>query len=98
MNRVRDMRGGKDYDADFASRMRGTGIWADLLRQRFYKAADRLGYRYNRYELDTSRFRPPALPAPPAPRQDRFSECARRSGRVPASGFPGCRGAVSALL
>ncbi|AOY91364.1 radical SAM protein [Cupriavidus sp. USMAA2-4] len=69
MNRVRDMRGGKDYDADFASRMRGTGIWADLLRQRFYKAADRLGYRYNRYELDTSRFRPPALPAPPAPRQ-----------------------------
>jgi len=62
MNRVREMRGGKDYDADFASRMRGTGVWAELLRQRFYKAADRLGYRYNRYELDTSRFHPPAPP------------------------------------
>ncbi|KWR89550.1 radical SAM protein [Cupriavidus sp. IDO] len=59
MNRVREMRGGKDYDASFATRMRGTGIWADLMRQRFYKAADRLGFRYNRFELDTSRFRAP---------------------------------------
>jgi DNA repair photolyase len=56
---VRDMREGKAYDASFASRMRGTGVWADLLRQRFYKAAERLGFRYNRFELDTSRFRPP---------------------------------------
>ncbi|SDD30248.1 DNA repair photolyase [Cupriavidus sp. YR651] len=62
MNRVREMRGGKDYDADYASRMRGTGIWADLMRQRFYKLADRLGYRYNRFELDTSRFKPPPRP------------------------------------
>jgi DNA repair photolyase len=62
MNRVREMRGGKDYDADFASRMRGTGIWADLVRQRFYKTADRLGFRYNRFELDTSKFRPPPRP------------------------------------
>lgn len=59
MNRVRDMRAGKAYDASFAARMRGTGVWADLMRQRFYKAADRLGYRYNRFELDTSRFRVP---------------------------------------
>jgi DNA repair photolyase len=60
MNRVRDMREGKAYDASFATRMRGTGVWADLLGQRFYKAAERLGFRYNRFELDTSRFRPPA--------------------------------------
>jgi DNA repair photolyase len=59
MNRVRDMREGKAYDASFATRMRGTGVWADLMRQRFYKAADRLGFRYNRFELDTSRFRVP---------------------------------------
>ncbi len=38
MNRVREMRGGKDYDASFATRVRGTGVWADLMRQRFYKA------------------------------------------------------------
>ncbi|CAG2143351.1 PA0069 family radical SAM protein [Cupriavidus plantarum] len=60
MNRIRDMRGGKSYDADFATRMRGSGIWADLMRQRFYKAADKLGFRYDRYGLDTTLFRPPA--------------------------------------
>lgn len=63
MNRIRDMRGGKSYDADFATRMRGSGIWADLMRQRFYKAADKLGFRYDRYGLDTTLFRPPAPPA-----------------------------------
>ncbi|CAG2132736.1 hypothetical protein LMG19282_00661 [Cupriavidus campinensis] len=68
MNRVREMRGGKDYDADFASRMRGTGIWADLMRQRFYKTAERLGFRYNRFELDTSLFRPPPRPIRPTGR------------------------------
>ncbi|WP_420993656.1 PA0069 family radical SAM protein [Cupriavidus sp. 30B13] len=59
MNRVREMRGGKDYDADFSQRMSGTGIWADFLRQRFYKAADRLGLSYKRLRLDTSLFRAP---------------------------------------
>ncbi|KHK58909.1 radical SAM protein [Ralstonia sp. A12] len=62
MNRIRDLHGGQDYKADFATRMRGTGIWADLLRQRFYKAADKLGFSYHRYNelvLDTSQFKPP---------------------------------------
>ncbi len=62
MNRIRDLHGGKDYNADFGTRMRGTGIWADLLRQRFYKAADKLGFSYHRYDklrLDTSQFKPP---------------------------------------
>ena len=43
MSRVRDMRGGKDYDATFGKRMHGEGIWADLIRQRFEKAVVRLG-------------------------------------------------------
>ena len=43
MNRVRDMRGGTDYQADFGKRMRGEGVWADLIHQRFKKAAARLG-------------------------------------------------------
>ena len=38
MARIREMRGGKDYDADFATRMKGSGLWADLIRQRFEKA------------------------------------------------------------
>ncbi len=44
MARVADMRGGKDYDADFASRMKGSGLWADLIKQRFQKAALRYGF------------------------------------------------------
>ncbi len=64
MHRVQDMRGGKDYEAEFGKRMRGTGIWADLLRQRFFKTADRLGYRDNRFHLDTSQFHPPRKPGP----------------------------------
>jgi len=43
MNRVRDMRGGKDYDPSFSRRMKGTGLWADLLKQRFQQAVKRLG-------------------------------------------------------
>lgn len=61
MARMQDLRGGKDYDAHFATRMRGQGIWADLLHQRFVKACDRLGYHRSREPLDVSRFRPAAL-------------------------------------
>jgi DNA repair photolyase len=63
MNRVREMRGGKDYDASFGKRMHGEGIWADMIRQRFEKCVARvgLGVRSGRFSsLDTSRFRPPS--------------------------------------
>ena len=59
MARIHEMRGGKDYDADFATRMKGTGLWADLIRQRFEKAANRIGFNRERIELDLSAFRPP---------------------------------------
>lgn len=64
MNRVRDMRGGKDYDGDFGKRMHGEGVWADLIRQRFTKAVERLGLgklgsRFDR--LDASQFRRPLV-------------------------------------
>src|SRR5471032_1446825 len=58
MSRVRDMRGGKDYDSNFSTRMKGEGLWADLLRQRFHKAVRRLGLnRRDRGILDMSHFR-----------------------------------------
>jgi DNA repair photolyase len=63
MNRVRDMRGGKDYDASFGKRMRGEGVWAELIRQRFERALNRLGVdeRAGRFaRLDCSRFEKPA--------------------------------------
>ncbi len=44
MNRLRDCRGGEDYDARFGTRMRGTGIYAELLRKRFKLAYQRLGF------------------------------------------------------
>ncbi|WP_166257237.1 PA0069 family radical SAM protein [Marinobacter salicampi] len=35
MNRIRDLRGGKTYDADYSQRMTGQGPYSDLIRQRF---------------------------------------------------------------
>ncbi|WP_158938339.1 PA0069 family radical SAM protein [Burkholderia sp. S171] len=58
MGRVRDMRGGKDYDSDFSKRMKGEGLWADMLKQRFHNAAKRLGLNQRRRGiLDMSEFR-----------------------------------------
>jgi len=62
MARVREMRGGKDYDSRFGSRMSGEGVWAQLLRQRFDKAAARFGLNQTRIELDLTKFRAPLLP------------------------------------
>ncbi|MES2824679.1 MAG: PA0069 family radical SAM protein [Pseudomonadota bacterium] len=61
MNRIRDMRGGKDYDAHFGSRMHGEGLWADMIHQRFEKTISRLGInRSARFSaLDTAKFRKP---------------------------------------
>jgi hypothetical protein len=53
------MRGGKDYDSDFAKRMKGEGLWADMLKQRFKNAARRLGMNRRQYGiLDMSEFQP----------------------------------------
>ena len=68
MNRVREMRGGKDYDSSFGTRMHGEGVWADLIRQRFEKAVHRLGMhgRGGRFkQLDCTRFRRPLVVPPP---------------------------------
>jgi DNA repair photolyase len=43
MHIVQSLRGGRDNDPDFGSRMRGTGVWADLIRARFRKAAAKHG-------------------------------------------------------
>ncbi len=59
MARVQDMRGGKDYDSDFATRMKGSGPWAELIGQRFLKASRKLGFNRERIVLDTTQFRPP---------------------------------------
>jgi len=68
MSLVQQLRGGRDYDATFGTRMRGTGVYAELVDRRFEIACKRLGLNrdrrattpdLNRTTLDTSRFRPP---------------------------------------
>ncbi|MBW4050852.1 MAG: PA0069 family radical SAM protein [Proteobacteria bacterium] len=62
MSLVRQMRGGKDYDPSFGTRMRGTGPLAELLRSRFQIACRRLGLGKGRPPpADTGLFRPPRL-------------------------------------
>ena len=60
MARIRDMRGGQENDPEFGSRMKGEGLFADLLRDRFSVACRRFGLNAGgRSRLDTGRFRVP---------------------------------------
>ncbi len=43
MARVREMHGGRDYDAEWGKRMRGEGHYAKLIARRYEVAAKRLG-------------------------------------------------------
>lgn len=62
MSRVHEMRGGRDNDPDFGSRMKGQGLFAELLSQRFKKACERFGLdkRESAFDLDCTQFRPPS--------------------------------------
>ena len=71
MSLVRRMNGGRDYDADFRTRMHGQGAFAQLLARRFDVACAKYGYaRRGGLRLDCSRFRPPR---PASPQHDLFS-------------------------
>lgn len=61
--RVRDTRGGKEYDATFHARMRGQGEYAELIARRFKLAHKRLGFGAFP-ELDCTRFTPPRIDSP----------------------------------
>ena len=56
---INDLRGGRDNDPDFFSRMRGQGAWAALLRTRFALACRKHGLENARITLRTDLFRPP---------------------------------------
>jgi DNA repair photolyase len=61
MSIINQSRGGKDYQAEFGTRMTGTGIFAQLLRSRFEIAKRKfaLDGGGGRHELRTDLFRPP---------------------------------------
>ncbi len=65
MSRVHELRGGRDNDPNFGSRMRGQGEFAELLSKRFALAKRRIGYdardrMLRNALLDTSLFQVPA--------------------------------------
>ena len=67
MSLVKQMRGGKENDPRFRSRMRGEGQFAELIRQRFSIAARKFGLTRTRdIALDCSLFTPPRKPSPQA--------------------------------
>lgn len=62
--RIRDTRGGRDYQAQFGTRMRGQGAVADLIAKRFQIACRRLGLdRAGAQALDIDAFRRPSTGA-----------------------------------
>ncbi|RMG28641.1 MAG: PA0069 family radical SAM protein [Gammaproteobacteria bacterium] len=56
--RIRDCHRGRRYDATFGHRMRGAGVYAQLVAARFRRACRRLGYG-KPPALEVRRFRPP---------------------------------------
>ena len=75
MSTINQLRGGKDYDASFGKRMRGEGVYAQLLARRFALASKRLGFNASREQwpwLDCSRFVRPTPPRKPSPQGELF--------------------------
>jgi DNA repair photolyase len=59
MSLVREMRGGKDYDAEFGKRMKGAGPYAWQISRRFELATKRLGLTRRSIKLRDDLFVPP---------------------------------------
>jgi len=62
MSLIRQMRGGKDYDSTWHTRMKGTGPYAELIARRFHMAVKRIGFNRESHSLVLNKFkRPPQL-------------------------------------
>lgn len=59
MSLIRSMRGGKDYDAEFGKRMRGSGPYAWQVARRFQMTSKRLGLNLRKAPLRIDHFVPP---------------------------------------
>jgi DNA repair photolyase len=56
---IRQMRGGKDYDAQWGKRMTGSGPYAWMIGRRFERACERLGLNVRKAKLTIEHFKPP---------------------------------------
>ena len=61
MSLVRQMRGGKDYDSQWHTRMKGTGPYAEMIARRFHLAVKRFGLNRPSKPLDLGKFKKPVL-------------------------------------
>ncbi|PYG34428.1 PA0069 family radical SAM protein [Pelagimonas varians] len=59
MGHLRDMHGGEAYSADWHKRMRGQGVYADMMAQRFRRAVRALGLAQETAALRCDLFQPP---------------------------------------
>jgi DNA repair photolyase len=92
--RLRDLGDGEVYSAGFGRRMKGRGVWADLIAQRVGQAAARHGLAQKGVELDGSAFAVPAAwqarpvvpPLAPQLRSNLASNLASESNRPCATG------------
>lgn len=97
LHRIEDMREGRRNDPNFGTRMRGTGVWADLLRQRYTLAVRKFGLNGVRPQLDCSQFVAPEPPVVKPSRKAggiaavpvRFHEGVRRMAAASAVPVPG---------
>ncbi len=63
MSRLREMHGGKDYDARWDHRMRGEGVYAEMIAHRFAIALKRLGLKSEAPAMRTDLFQAPRAPS-----------------------------------
>ena len=60
MTLVRDCRGGRDYDSEWGTRLKGSGPFADMVARRFALACRRYGLDRRSWELDCTQFVKPS--------------------------------------
>ncbi|MEM6760001.1 MAG: PA0069 family radical SAM protein [Pseudomonadota bacterium] len=73
MSKLREMHGGRDYDARWGHRMRGSGVYADMVAHRFELAVKRLRLKTRLQPMRCDLFEPPVAPKTPAAQLDLFS-------------------------
>ena len=61
---IRDLRSGRENDPEYFTRMRGQGVYADLVQSRFQNACRKFGLNNERGELNTGLFKPPGTADP----------------------------------
>lgn len=74
MRYVRELHGGRDYDPQWGKRLSGEGVFADLIRRRFRRAAAAQGLSRDPKPLRCDLFRPPAEETPQFSFIDRLTE------------------------